>query len=793
MSDGTNSLETTAMGYASRGWHVVPLHHVKPDGSCSCGQNDEGHAIGKHPRLAGWQNGDRPDPAAVQRIWRQWPKANVGLATGERSGFFVLDVDPDKGGDASVDKLVQKHGPLPQTYSVMTGSGGAHYYFLMPDFPVSNSKGRLPAGLDVRGTGGQVVSPPSRTDRGDYVVLSDGAIKAAPEWLLDYIRREEPKPITPGSNERGDVELAGYVQAILDREVDQALEGAGGRNNALNEACFSVATMIPHGVIDEEYVRDVFTEAGLAVGLGVIEVRKTVASAIKGGKSKPRSPWPPPMAAAADLGFEFVGGGTGYGAIQTRKWNDVGNGYRMLDHYGRVMKWVPERGKWAVYRDGRWTYSNEAARGLVHRMLAKAVATEGLLYSDMQQTTEDKNGKQTTKPSMRADFEVWIEKQLMSTRVDAALKEAQAVDKMRCSAADFDSKPMLLNCPNGTVELPENPGDVAVLREHRPEDLITQMAAVPYDPDAKALGWEAFLLEVMPDDADRDLLHRVAGYSMTGKTSEQCMFVHHGSGANGKSQFALAVSITLGDMAQTTPRETFMKHAGDRHPTDVARMVAKRFLTTIEPATGKGLNEELVKQLTGNDTMAARFMRSDFFEFRPTGKIHYFTNHLPSMSADTAMWRRIRLFRWQVTIPVERRVADLGEIMARDEGPGILAWLVRGCAKWAAEGLRVDEAMQERVNEWASDEDEMQVWIDEEMTKAPEHFEPVSVLYNRWAEWCRLMGTHPSTAEIFGRRLGEKGFKRTRKSIEGRQVRGFLGLMPKRIAHTAGWLSDPES
>lgn len=788
------TLEEAAIAYAERGWHVLPLHHVMADGRCSCAEpdkNDPRHATGKHPRLRGWQTGQAPDPAAVQRIWRQWPQANVGIATGEKSGVWVLDVDPDAGGAEALDTLMSKHGRLPTTRVVMTGSGGAHHYFLMPDFPVSNSRGRLPRGLDVRGSGGQVVTAPSVTGKGEYVVLDDVPIVQAPDWLLDLIRRDESRPVQPAGPEREAVELAAYVQRILDREVAEALEGSGGRNNALNEACFSVATLIPHGVIDEDYVRDVFTDAGLAVGLGVMEVRKTVDSAIKGGISKPRSPWPPPARDMSDLSLEVSGGGTGH-AIQARPWNDVGNGYRLHDHFGRVLRWVPERGKWAVYSGGRWTYSNEAARGLVHKMLGRLLAVEGPLYSDVEQTTEkvSANGsvKTETKPSARADFEVWIGKQMSSTRIDAALREAQAVERMRCGAADFDARPLLLNCPNGTIELPTRPGAGAVLREHRPEDLLTQMTAVPYDPSARAPGWAAFLQQVMPDAEDRDLLHRTLGYSITGKTSEQVMFVHHGSGANGKSQCALAVSIVLADMAQTTPRETFMKSATDRHPTDVARMVAKRFLTTIEPATGKGLNEELVKQLTGNDTMAARFMRSDFFEFEPTGKIHYFTNHLPRMSADAAMWRRIRLFDWAVVIPEQERVADLGKTLAREEGPGILAWLVEGCRLWVERGLTLSDRMQERVAEWAGEEDDIAHWLEADTVVAPGAFASVQALYSRWSFWATSMGLQPGTAEVFGRKLVEKKFERGRRREAGVQVRGFVGLALRGARHDASWL-----
>ncbi len=150
----------------------------------------------------GWQ---RAEPMTADQIrearsgWRGRTHHNVGLRTGAASGFFVLDVDPDSGGDASLADLLAKHGALPRTYTVRTGSGGTHYYWRLPEFPVGNSAKGLGKGLDIRGEGGQVVAPPSVSAKGPYSVAVDAPVAEAPVWLLDRLRPAAAKPSAPSS------------------------------------------------------------------------------------------------------------------------------------------------------------------------------------------------------------------------------------------------------------------------------------------------------------------------------------------------------------------------------------------------------------------------------------------------------------------------------------------------------------------------------------------------------------------------------------------------------------------
>ena len=193
-----NDTASAAQRYIERGWAVVQLHDVA-GGFCSCGSADPHHADaqgGKHPIAKGWQNAGLRSSAAVADAWARRPGANIGIVTGRASGIWVLDVDPLHGGDKALAALVAAYGPLPETYTVRTGSGGRHYYWKMPDFDFTTSRGQLPVGLDVRGNAGQVVAPPSYTLRGTYSVLVDVAVAVAPAWLLGLIRPlERPEPV----------------------------------------------------------------------------------------------------------------------------------------------------------------------------------------------------------------------------------------------------------------------------------------------------------------------------------------------------------------------------------------------------------------------------------------------------------------------------------------------------------------------------------------------------------------------------------------------------------------------
>ena len=174
-----------ALEYAARGWRVFPLHTMR--GSiCSCG-NMSCSSAAKHPHIKEWQNYCSYDSDEIRGWWQKWPDANIGLATGGASGFFVLDIDPRHGGKESLEELVKRNGALPKTLASNTGGGGYHLFFNETDIKIGNRTNVLP-GLDVRGDGGYIVAPPSVHKSGaQYAWLRefvDCQISDPPPWLI---------------------------------------------------------------------------------------------------------------------------------------------------------------------------------------------------------------------------------------------------------------------------------------------------------------------------------------------------------------------------------------------------------------------------------------------------------------------------------------------------------------------------------------------------------------------------------------------------------------------------------
>ena len=195
------------------------------------------------------------------------------------------------------------------------------------------------------------------------------------------------------------------------------------------------------------------------------------------------------------------------------------------------------------------------------------------------------------------------------------------------------------------------------------------------------------------------------GYSLTGDTGEQCLFILYGSGANGKSTFLQAASFMCGDYSQQTPTETLLVKKKGSIPNDVARLKGARLVTASEAEEGQCLVESLIKQMTGQDTLSARFLHQEWFEFEPTHKIFLGTNHKPVIKGtDHAIWRRIKLIPFDVTIPEEERDNRLLSKL-RDELPGILAWAVRGCLDWQEHGLGEPSKVKSATQDYRSEMD----------------------------------------------------------------------------------------
>ncbi len=318
---------TAALEYAARGWRVVPLHHVRADGTCSCTEAAGQHkglrrdrkadawvaceSQGKHPRPWKWTLAATTDPRQIAAWWAAHPSDNVGIATGPESNLFVLDVDPDNGGDATLAALEKAHGPLPTTRTAITGSGGSHHLFTWPKRARRdgrewrNSAGKLGPGLDTRGAGGQIVAPPSVSAKGEYALAVDAPPAEVPNWLLDLLdappQRQTTPPQTGGATVTrlpgtadGD-RIAAYVRKVVGTECGAIVNATDGEQNYLiNRAAFALGQLVAVGALTEIDAAAALTDAARQGNHPDGRAAASIRSGLEAGMRVPRSPWPPP-------------------------------------------------------------------------------------------------------------------------------------------------------------------------------------------------------------------------------------------------------------------------------------------------------------------------------------------------------------------------------------------------------------------------------------------------------------------------------------------------------------------
>jgi putative DNA primase/helicase len=309
---------------------------------------------------------------------------------------------------------------------------------------------------------------------------------------------------------------------------------------------------------------------------------------------------------------------------------------------------------------------------------------------------------------------------------------------------------------NGTLDL-----RTGQMRQHDRADLLTKEAPVIYDPSATCPTWEAFLTRVMGGDAELiGFLQRAIGYSLTGDTREQVIFLLYGTGANGKSTFLETIRTLLGDdYARQVRTETLTDSNRGTGPTeDLARLKGARFVSARETEEGKRLAEALIKELSGGDTLTARFLYSESFEYRPAFKLFLGANHKPVIrGTDYAIWRRIRLVPFAVTIPPEEQDQNLGAKLAA-ELPGILTWAVRGCLSWQKNGLGTPAAVTAATAAYRMESDVLSAFLAECCVTNPKGEVQAGPLYTAYKSWCEDNGEKWMTGQMFGRRLTDRGF-----------------------------------
>jgi putative DNA primase/helicase len=350
-----------------------------------------------------------------------------------------------------------------------------------------------------------------------------------------------------------------------------------------------------------------------------------------------------------------------------------------------------------------------------------------------------------------------VKTSLATGRLKGMVELAASEPTMPIQPEALDADPWLLNCTNGTLDL-----RTGQLHPHQRTDLLTKCLPLPYDPQATCPTWGAFLDRVMAGQpALVAFLQRAAGYALTGDTSEQCLFLLYGTGANGKSTFLDTLLALVGDYGTHAEFSTFVVRSQDTSVrNDLAALRGARVVAAVEVSEGKRFAEALVKQLTGQDTLTARFLFQEFFQFKPQCKVFLACNHKPVIrGTDHAIWRRIRLVPFTVTIPDAEQDRHLAATL-RAELPGILTWAVQGCLAWQRDGLAPPPAVYQATAGYRYEMDVVGQCLTEHCLVGPSYRVPATPLYEAYRHWCDASGDAASGQRAFGMGLSERGYER---------------------------------
>lgn len=421
-----------------------------------------------------------------------------------------------------------------------------------------------------------------------------------------------------------------------------------------------------------------------------------------------------------------------------------GNAQRFIDMHKHRLRYVADWDAWLAYDKKRWKRSGaaaeaaEAAKAVVRQLFAEAGDARGQaekLSAQLAEHHPEIVADATSKGRTKADIEARERarsnpqyQEMAKTQDDAGklmewamqsdtaygnrsmLEMARTDPRIAAKPEDFDVDPLVINVQNGTLDL-----RTLELRPHRPEDMITRIAAVEYDEEAECVEWDKFLRRIMPEPDMRDWLQRFAGYCLTGLIIEQMLAFLIGEGSNGKSLFCDTMMGMMGDYATVAAPDLLVVKKNEEHPTGFADLAGRRFVVVSEIDHGRKWAEGTIKRLTGDKWFKARGMRENFSTFRNTIKFAPIANSRPELNGtDRGIWRRFRVVKFGVTIPDAEQDTTLVEQFSGELAVGIFAWAVRGCSFWRQEErLPIPRSIAAETAKYQTEQDLIGNWISE--------------------------------------------------------------------------------
>jgi P4 family phage/plasmid primase-like protien len=452
-----------------------------------------------------------------------------------------------------------------------------------------------------------------------------------------------------------------------------------------------------------------------------------------------------------------------------RSLSDIGNGRRIVDSFGSSIRYTPGIG-WFIW-DGQ--YWRPDAEDLGMKELAKhiptIITTEVVNYVDQDKRTE---------------VVKWANQARSNSRLNSAIESANSDPRVVVGVEQWDGDEYLLGVQNGVINL-----RTGELLKGRPDLHITKRAPVAYTPGMRNMRWEQFIDFATGGDKElQDWIQRAVGYSLTGLSNQDVMFLVYGPPGSGKNTFVEAVVKALGTQQYAWPLDSSIlaDNNGASSSTDLyhwAELRGRRMVWVDELPESERLKENAVKKLTGSSEISARSPGEKPFTFKAQAKLWVTTNHRPMIN-DDAMWRRIRPIPWS-HVP-ESSDPDLKAYLFDAEGglPAILSWAVEGAIKYLGSAARDPlgwcTAVQEAAEVYRKNEDRIGMFLTEETKEVESGSVLVKQLYAIYRMWSDERGERPMTQIAFHRKLADRGV-----GIIGQGARAEiknLNLIPRVVA-----------
>lgn len=405
--------------------------------------------------------------------------------------------------------------------------------------------------------------------------------------------------------------------------------------------------------------------------------------------------------------------------------SDVLNAHALVAFLRGTIKHAPGLGFY-MWNGKVWERSDTRVRQAIHYMgAALTVAAAEISAEHAEAGGDPKEDPGAALKKVALGF-------TQTRHIDSLIRELRAVPSVHVDASAFDAHPHLLTFANGTVDL--RSGD---LKPHSKGDLLTYGLDIDYRPEAECPRWLSFLLEVFPGSPElADYFRRLVGYGITGSVQEQCFVVLWGKGANGKSVATDTLTTVFRSITRTTAFSTFEEKPSGGIPNDIAQLRGSRLVMASEGESGKPMSEAILKRASGKDVMTARFMRQEFFEFKPSFLIVLSTNHKPRFRGqDEGLWRRVRMIPFTRYFAPHERDPYLDQKLTA-EAEGIAAWAVKGAMEWHASGLQDPPVIADATREYRETSDALAGFFPGVLDRDDTAQMPGADAFTAYLDWC---------------------------------------------------------